>query len=255
LLHHWVAKSVYKIHSPFVYDFYIRVLKNRGKQVDVEKIEASRRLLLNSNAQIDIEDFGAGKGGKAKKFVQRRIKELAEKALKPAYLAQILGRIVEFSQPQFILELGTCFGITTAYFASYSPSSIIYTLEGSKSIAEMAKDNFKKLSFPQIKVITGNFDTELPKLIPQMKGSPKLYYIDGNHRLEPTLNYFHQLLAVSTEDDIFIFDDIHWSIGMETAWKTIKNNDQVYLSLDLFYFGIVFLKRNRAKEHFVLRVF
>jgi hypothetical protein len=37
-----------------------------------------------------------------------------------------------------------------------------------------------------------------------------------------------------------IFDDIHWSRGMQAAWEQIKQHPRVRLSLDLFYVGLVF---------------
>jgi hypothetical protein len=41
---------------------------------------------------------------------------------------------------------------------------------------------------------------------------------------------------------------------MEKAWKEICAHPEVSLSLDLFYFGIVFFRtENKNKEHFVLK--
>ncbi|MBK9599269.1 MAG: hypothetical protein IPO60_13350 [Flavobacteriales bacterium] len=42
-------------------------------------------------------------------------------------------------------------------------------------------------------------------------------FIDGHHAAEPTLDYFDQCLAKAHNDTVFIFDDIHWSTGMEEA--------------------------------------
>jgi hypothetical protein len=52
---------------------------------------------------------------------------------------------------------------------------------------------------------------------------------------------------------IFIFDDIHWSGEMESCWQEIKAHPEVTLTIDLFYFGIVFFRKEfLVKEHFTL---
>ncbi len=255
LIHQWKSQSEYTIHSPFVFDFCMKVLKGKKSLNLFKEIEKRRADLLANKNILHIEDFGAGSLGKAKSTVSRKVGELASKALKAPYLAQILGRASNFVKAETILELGTCLGITTSYFALECPKSTIFTIEGSSEIAKIARQSFDILSINNIRLSIGNFDIELPKILPLLNPAPRLFYIDGNHRLIPTLDYFSQLLEISEENDVFIFDDIHWSDEMEKAWKEIQTNDRVYLTLDLFYFGIVFLKNNRAKEHFKLRLF
>jgi predicted O-methyltransferase YrrM len=79
-------------------------------------------------------------------------------------------------------------------------------------------------------------------------------FVDGNHKKEPTLHYFRELMKKSTEDTILVFDDIHWSSEMEEAWAYIKENEAVTLSIDLFFIGIIFLKKDfKIKQHFSIR--
>ena len=81
-----------------------------------------------------------------------------------------------------------------------------------------------------------------------------LAFVDGNHLKIPTLTYFGLLLEKSTDQSIFIFDDIHWSAEMEEAWKEIQQHPAVTLSIDLFFIGLVFFKKDfKAKQHFVIR--
>ncbi|MCC8358499.1 O-methyltransferase [Salinimicrobium sediminilitoris] len=81
-----------------------------------------------------------------------------------------------------------------------------------------------------------------------------LLFIDGNHQKEATLAYFEKLLATVHNDSVMIFDDIHWSRGMEEAWEEIKAHPQVRVSIDTFQWGMVFFRREQEKEHFVIRV-
>jgi predicted O-methyltransferase YrrM len=85
-------------------------------------------------------------------------------------------------------------------------------------------------------------------------GKVDLAFIDGNHRKQPTLDYFTKLLNHSTTSTILIFDDIHWSEEMEAAWSVIQQNPSVTLTIDLFFIGLVFLNPTfKVKQHFSIR--
>ena len=62
------------------------------------------------------------------------------------------------------------------------------------------------------------------------------------------------LLPKTHNDSIFIFDDINWSKGMQEAWNKIKAHPQVSVSIDTFFWGMVFFRKEQVKEHFKIRV-
>ena len=82
--------------------------------------------------------------------------------------------------------------------------------------------------------LNGNFDDILPGLLLDTPGVD-LGFVDGNHRLQPTINYFQQFLSQSHNNTILVFDDIHWSREMEEAWLTIKQHPQVRCTIDIFF--------------------
>ena len=79
-------------------------------------------------------------------------------------------------------------------------------------------------------------------------------YFDGNHTKKDTLDYFDYCLTTLTNESIWIFDDIYWSKEMKETWSTIKKHPKVTVTVDVFYFGIVFFRKEQAKEHFKIRV-
>ena len=104
-----------------------------------------------------------------------------------------------------------------------------------------------------IEVVEGNFDTTLPIALSQLS-TIDFAFLDGNHRYQPTINYFNQVLAKSNEYTIIILDDVHWSKQMEKAWNEVKQHPQVTLTIDLFFIGIVLLRKEfKVKQHFVIR--
>lgn len=80
-----------------------------------------------------------------------------------------------------------------------------------------------------------------------------LVFVDGFHAMEPTLDHFEQCLTKSHNDTVFVFDDIHWSRGMEQAWEAVKSHDKVSVTIDLYNMGLAFLRKEQAEEHFTLR--
>lgn len=238
------------IHSPFVFDFIIHVLNDKKKYNCYSKIESLRKRLLKNNHSIEVEDFGAGSA--VIPFRDRKIKGIASTSLKKKKYAQLLFRIAKYYQSKNIVELGTSFGISASYLASNNYSYVL-TFEGSHNIAKVASNNFRELGLHNIELIEGDFEKTLPLSIDKFK-SVDLLFIDGNHRKEPTLAYFNFFLKKSGPQSIFIFDDIHWSKGMEEAWKLVQQHDSVTLTIDLFFIGLVFFRKDfKVKQHFTIR--
>ena len=238
-------------HSPFVFDFISNILNDENDYPDYEKVEALRKDLLRDKTVLKIEDYGAGSA--SSKSNKRSVASIAKRAVKSRKYGQLLYRIVKNYQPRSIIEIGTSLGVTTSYLAMANPSANLITLEGSQEIAGAARENLKHLQIENAKIIEGNFDYTLPASLYQLQVID-FAFVDGNHRREPTENYFNWLLPKSNTNSIFVFDDIHWSKEMEQAWHNISNHFTVRCSIDLFFMGIVFFRQEfKEKQHFVIR--
>lgn len=239
------------VDSSFVLPFVLNVLKNKSGFTAPAEVEQLRKELLHDQRIVEIDDFGAGSRiAKAKK---RSVTELAHSALKSKKYAQLLFRLVSFYQPKTVLELGTSLGVTTSYLAKAAPTATVTTIEGSSAIAAVAAENFATLGAKNIQPLIGNFDELLPAVIQQLTAID-LAYIDGNHRREPTVRYFQQLLPALHNQSILVFDDIHWSAEMESAWEQIKHHPSVTCTIDVFFLGFVFFRKEfNTKQHLQLR--
>jgi predicted O-methyltransferase YrrM len=244
------AKTRHGVHSPFVYKLIDEVIYDFKDKSSYKNIEDLRKKLLKDERSITITDLGAGSHVNNQK--QKQIKALAKNALKPKKLAQLLFRLAQAFQPKNIIELGTCLGITSAYFGKAVADAKIYTLEGCPQTAAMAKENLDQLKLNDIDVIVGNFDDTLPKVIQNLE-QLDFVFVDGNHRKQATLAYFEWCLPKVHDQSVMIFDDIYWSAGMKEAWEQIKAHPQVSVSIDLFWIGLVFFKKGQAKEDFRVR--
>ena len=245
------SKTAHGIHSPFVFELYNQVIRKNNSYYSFEKIEQLRQRLLYSQKEIEVTDLGTGTSGK------RTLAQIAERSLKSEKYGQLLFRLANHLRPETILELGTSLGISTAYLASAVPNAKIITIEGCPNISAEAKKNFESLGLKNIETVVGNFDTSLKQTIDSILNTQysilDLVFFDGNHKMEPTLNYFNQCLSQAHNDSLFIFDDIHWSDEMEEAWEEIKKSPKVTVTIDLFFIGLVFFRKEQAKENFVIR--
>ncbi|MEO0040797.1 MAG: hypothetical protein RL329_245 [Bacteroidota bacterium] len=270
------AKTKYNIHSPYVYGLAEALAEDNRLFYVFEEAEILREVLLKKAEQIPVADYGAGSLVNNQK--ERSIQSIAASALSSASECRRLFRIAHWCKPNNVLEMGTSLGISALYLAEGAAPAQVVTLEGAPAIAAVARENFnwfydqsRYKSFRKItaktsghlnyfkpnttipiEVVEGRFENTLPKVLKQLK-TIDLAFIDGNHRAEPTLQYFEMCLAHAHEKTVLIFDDIHWSEDMEKAWEAIRNHPKVTLSIDLFWCGMVFFRQeSREKEHFDL---
>jgi predicted O-methyltransferase YrrM len=253
-LKHYLSASNGKghgTHSPFVYDFIRNVLAYDKSDGGNQKLERLRKLLVKDESLLEVIDHGAGSALVSGSV--RSVKNIAASSLKHPKYAKLLQRIARHYECHQILELGTSLGLTTAYLATAGNNVKVYTIEGSESIAGKAKVNFESTGLENIFLTLGDFDCSLPAVLENMV-KVDMAFLDGNHRFEPTLKYFEWILPYTHQDSVIIFDDIHWSEGMEAAWEAIRNHPAVTATIDLFFLGIAFLNPDfRQRQHFKIR--
>lgn len=246
------GKDLHHLHSPFAFNLTKNVIYNKSQYPAYLQINKIRKKLQNNLSIIEVHDFGAGAGDHKYTEKLKTISSVFKNnSIRPKY-GELLYRLVDHFQPHYILELGTSFGISTAYQALAAPKAAFTTAEGCSGIAQKANENFQLLKLNNIKIEIGNFDTLLEPILEKL---PQIdfAFIDGNHRKDPTIRYFMHCLKKSHNDTVLIFDDIHWSPDMNEAWNFISQHESVTLSLDLFQFGIVFFKKELSKENFIIK--
>jgi len=254
--HYKSATRIDVLHSPFVFDLFNACIKRTNSNTDFTLIESLRKKLKNDNRIITQNDFGANQSVRKKS-----VKYFAKQHAKPARIAQIIYQIIKHYQYKNIIELGTSLGLSGSYQAAalrknFKTDEVHFsTIEGADEIAKVASENFSSLELEKyIHQYTGKFDDVLPGVLKKYD-TIDMAFIDGNHRYEPTINYFKQFLPLVKNDSILIFDDIYWSQEMTNAWEEIKQNDKVTVTVDLFFLGLVFFRKEQTKEHFKLRIF
>lgn len=235
---HWV-------HSPFTFSTLNNVIFEQTPYYNFASIENLRQKLLHDKSPIALKTIGTSKAKNT--TVAKEVKNSA----KSPRLAQLLQRLCVSNESQYIVELGTNLGISTAYLASNNSKSTVYSLEGQPELCKLAKANFQKLNINNINILEGDIDNTLPQLInkiPQID----LLFIDANHQYQATINYYNLAKSKIHKNSIIIFDDIHWSQGMQQAWNEIRQDPDIRLSIDIFHMGIVWFNTDIPKQHYIV---
>ena len=257
------------IHSPYLFSFISEAVFNSRGLVLPDAIIHGRRQLLTSKHTLRIQDLGAGSRGLSagsrglsatKKVLheaasisyERTIASIARHSSVTAKSARLLHRISKWYAPSDIIELGTGLGISTACLALGCPDAKLITVEGSAEKAKFARGFLESLGVQDASVIAGRFEDVLPGLL-DTDFKKLLVFIDGNHRYEATMHYMRLCLESKAEDMLIILDDIHWSEGMERAWKEIIAMKEISVSLDTFFHGILMFKKELQTQDLIVR--
>jgi predicted O-methyltransferase YrrM len=235
------------VHSPFVYKFVYYLRKHKtGKALKI--IKKLRNQAKQNRNKIFIKD--EGKGGKTISTTIRKRTMVSSSTIKTIHA---IYQTICYFKPVIVIETGTNLGYTTIAMALANPKSKVYSIEADKTLIEKASKNIFYSQVNNIELIHGTFEEKLPQIL-KKTGHFDLTFVDGNHKYEPTIQYFHLLLQHATSNSIIIFDDICWSPGMKKAWKEIIEHPSISVSINFGYFGMAFFKQGLSKQNFVLRI-
>lgn len=244
------SQNQHGLHSPFVYSLVTECFYDKTSYEEYNLIKIYRNDLLRNKNEIEITDFGAG--SRVFKSNLRPVFSIAKNSGITLHRAKLLFRICNYLNIEKALELGTSLGIASAAIAANKKTQLI-TMEGCPEITKIAQQQFDKYQLRNIQLQNIEFDKGIEKVL-QKSSKFDLIYFDGNHQKDATLKYFEQLLPLAHNDSVFIFDDIHWSAGMEEAWEEIKNHPEVRVTIDTYQWGLVFFRKEQAKQDFRIRL-
>ncbi len=244
------AKTRYNVHSPFVYRFTEKVVEEKRAFYAFKDIEILRKLLLKNRNVLKIKDYGAGSLVSGEK--ERSVRSLVKYSATMPLYCRFLFHLINEYKPKTMLEMGTSVGISTLYQSRAAMKAKFITIEGDPGIAEVARQNLTRMKATNVQQMVGTFEEKLEPALKELK-TLDYAFIDGNHREKPTIEYFEKCLEYANENSIFVFDDIHWTQGMEDAWNTIIAHPKVTLSIDMYFFGLVFFRKDfKKKENIAL---
>ncbi|NOX84710.1 MAG: class I SAM-dependent methyltransferase [Chlorobi bacterium] len=245
------TKTRYNIHSPFVYDLIENVFKDKTRYKEFRELNRLRKKYARRTDKVETMDFGAAAGNKDYIVRVKTVGDVVKKTGHTKKQLEMLFRLTRYFKPENILEFGTSVGISASYLSKGYPPAKMITMEGSMGLTTIANETFENHNL-NIEVEIGEFGAILDNIINNVDKLDMVFF-DGNHRKKSTLRYFNKCMKRAHEGSVFMFDDIHWSRGMNKAWKKIKKDKRVSITVDLYWIGLVFFRKGIAKQDFILR--
>lgn len=208
-----------------------------SKAAAAAKLVEARRREIAEKGDDRIPILGSRNG-----YSQARPVELVELTMeriartgKSQKWGTVLYLIAGAFKSSVVIELGTCAGISAMYLSSAPTVRMLITVEGSKELADVAKESLKTRR--NVRVVNALFDEAFDSQLSSLESKADLAFIDGHHEKTATIHYFDRLVPFLTSPAVVIFDDISWSSGMREAWNVLSKRPEFAHCIDLGEMG------------------
>ncbi|NJB84566.1 putative O-methyltransferase YrrM [Lewinella marina] len=248
----WYARAGtrYDVHSPFLSGFVREVYRDDRDYHGFTVVKSIRAYWRGQQQRVGLRQLGAP--SRTTSSTARSAASLVSSNAINDRCGRFLFRLTLWARPERIVELGTNAGLSTLYLHLADRRTPLYTVEGNPEVAALARTTFERArASSQLRASTATFADWLERELPPAPAR-LLAFLDGDHRHAPTLDYVNRLLATATDESVIVVADIHWSPGMETAWAELKAHPRVTASVDVYHFGILFLRPELRGPHLAL---
>jgi len=170
-----------------------------------------------------------------------------------AKYTRLLFRLVDFFAPQQVVELNASSNIMSLYLAAGNSNAIVTLFVESKAMLPKNQQIVELAALQNIEIVEGKFeDVFMPKGL--AISTMDFIFINTKNANASTLRVFNALVPYVKDQSVVAIADIHSSKEREQAWFRIKTHPSVTLTIDIFFIGLVFFRKEQAeKEHFIIR--
>jgi predicted O-methyltransferase YrrM len=269
------ASTRYDVHSPYLVEFIKEVYRDDRHYHAFDLIASVRKYWQGRPGMVKLQSLGAPSKTTSKN--ERTVRSLVATNAIDDDCGRFLFRLALWLRAESIIEFGTNAGISTLYLHAANTSATFHTVEGNADVAALAKETFAKAGtgtglHPHVGLFNKWLWAHGPKPVTKQKAEKfsikrkiskntsatatkpadqplDLFFCDGDHRYQPTLDYVAALMPSRSVNAVFVIADIHWSEGMERAWEELKQLPEVTASVDVYHFGLLFFKEGVSGPH------
>lgn len=158
-----------------------------------------------------------------------------------SWKGRLLYCLVHELAPQTVLELGTGYGVSGMYqilALKHSGRGVFHSIDASEPNQQIARELYRQLGYDKWNTHLGRLEEALPALLTKIP-APGFAYLDADHSYEGTVKYTGLLLQNLQPDGLMVLDDIHWSDGMNRAWRQAQAHPHVAESAEYRDLGII----------------
>ena len=225
---HFLKKSTneHGVHSPFVFSLVTECFYTKAS------LHSMQRYALLKKAVVENNTF-------------ETLPLLKDKE------AFLLLRFFAYRNIQNYLEIGVCSPLTTHCAQIAAPKAQISRWKTEESIDTWGSKNVAQEA-AILKEGVGGFEEFGKQFLHGNKYD--LVFFGNALPTENIFEYFQKTLVAVANETIFIFEGIHNNAKKEKIWNRIQEHSRVTVTIDIFSWGLVFFRKEQAKEHFTIRI-
>ncbi len=244
------SKNKHGVHSPFVYNIVTKCFAKKIPKKSLTHFINYKKELFSNTSKIALHSVTTDSNPFSKN--QRKIVKNALQSIICLKRASLLINLIHYFKPENVLEVETSLGLGSAVVSNATKNSKITTLSNCKETASVAKKLFDRFNFKNIELINGDLNNILTKLV--NNNEYDFIFLNGNCQNIKTLSLFKLILNGIHNDSIIILNNIHLNKENKCIWEKIKKHPKVTVTIDTYRLGLVFVREEQEKEHFIIRV-
>jgi len=235
-LHHWLYRvNEHSLHSPFFYDFYIKIIAKKYRKVI--PISEEMKILLKDSI---VSGFHGEQPSEERLSIKTIINKIVKTKIASDKLATFYLDLLHYFDVQKVIYISTNINHTAVYLANKENCKVFAFGENTT----LSEERFNNFSFFKGKIISSlshflETSSKYEMIVMDVEGYGEI------------MNCFELLLRKMAPKSIFVISDIHRSEEVEKAWMELKENPVVNASVDLFYCGILIFNQDLRKQHYL----
>ena len=161
-----------------------------------------------------------------------------------------------FTYLKFFLKATNHHGIHSPFVYSYLTKCLYLKPKKSKDkTLDVLLKSIVYFNFTRIKIIGNNdYEKALKNYLPNLNfddSKVDLLYYETPNFVEPITMTSHYELH---NDSLIIFNNINKNSKPYSYWSNFTKWKKATVSIDCYYCGVIFIRREQEKEHFFIRI-
>ncbi len=228
LLNSWIwlrrfrHRKGYGVHSPFAFNLITFVIYEKLFYYVYKTLADIRKKILNKY------------GYKSKQLNTQKVDKL-------------LFRLINYIQPENILEVGTHTGLSTLYLASAKKEVPCYTFDFESADNKIAQQLFNESKL-DIRFSIAKTEENIYSLLHEIK---PLNFILFNQK-EVNKELWDYCMKKAHSNSLYVITGIYDSKEMAAWWKEIIADKYTGITFDLYHIGLVFFDKTKIKQHYII---
>jgi len=234
------------VHSPFVYNLISKVINERGCFYCQDEIEHTRKKAFCLKQAVRLR-----RKKNPEKFRDVAIGEVIKKEAVTPRTGALLLRLTNYFKPETILQIGGAADMSALYLSSYSTDLKCVVVEKSPEMASVARLVLELHNHHAVDLRTGDYEEVLPSVLAELP-QPDFVFLNLVKDTKENEYVFNQCLRRLHNEAVLVVSGIKASRYMRAFWRTVREREEVTVTIDLYSVGLVFFNKKLHKRNYIV---